>query len=118
EFANRSLADRVTDARAAAFFGEERLIIVAAVDGVVVQQPGDATETDQTEGTVRHCAGRQQREVRPTTTVDRQLVNRSLVDVAGEVLLRGIDYRRFSTDVYRTGYGTNRKCDFKTCLAS
>ena len=41
EFLNGGEAQRVAQARAAALFGEERLRVVAAVHGVVVQQSGN-----------------------------------------------------------------------------
>src|SRR6185369_5984330 len=99
KLANRSLADRVADARAAAFFGEERLVVVAAVDRVVVKQTGDAAEANQAKRAVGNSARRQQRKVRPAAAVDWQLVDRRLVDVGREVLLRGVEDRRLSTDV-------------------
>ena len=39
-------AGRVGDTRAALFFGEVRLIIVGAVDGIVIQQTGDTAKAD------------------------------------------------------------------------
>src|SRR5882762_8668817 len=84
EFFNRRLADYVRNAGAAALFSEERLIVVASVNGIVVEQARDATETDQAERAVRNGAGGQDRELGPAAAVDRQFVNRGLIDVAGK----------------------------------
>src|SRR5205085_4768139 len=104
KLADGCLADRVADARTTTLFGEEGLVVIAAVNCVVVQQAGDAAEADQAEGAIGHCAGSEQCEIGPTAAVDGQLVNRSLVDVARKVLLRGVDYRRLSINVHRTGH--------------
>src|SRR5690242_21169134 len=77
------------------------------LDRVVVQQAGDATEADQAKRAVGYGTGRKQREVGPAAAVDGQLVDRSLVDVAGKVLLRRVDDRRFRADVNRSGHRSN-----------
>ncbi len=100
KLADGRLADRVADARAAALLGEERLVVVAAVDGVVIQQTRDAAERDEAEGAVGHRAGREDGVVRPAAAVDRQVVDRSLVDVGREVLLLGVDDRSLARHLH------------------
>src|SRR5688572_7404504 len=89
KLADRRLTDRIAQTGAAAFFAEERLVVVAAVNGVVVEQAGNAAETDQPEATVGNRAGRQNREVGPAAAVDRQFVDLGLIDVGGELLRFG-----------------------------
>src|ERR1700686_5100708 len=85
EFLDGGFAGGIADARAAALFAEECLIVVGTVDRVVVQQAGDAAEAHQTETAVRYGAGRAQRERGPAAAVDGEIVNRGVVDVGAEV---------------------------------
>src|SRR5262245_12384919 len=81
KLADRRLADRIADASAAALFGKERLVVVAAVYRIVIQQSGNSAEADQSEGAVGRRAGRQKREIGPASSVDGKLVDGCLVDV-------------------------------------
>src|SRR5260370_27772705 len=63
KLANRGLANNIRNARAAALFSEERLIVVAAIHGVVVQEARDATKTDQAKSAIRNCAWRKDPEL-------------------------------------------------------
>ncbi len=99
ELAYGVLADHVADARAAALFREEGLVVVAAVNRVVIQQAGDAAKTYQPERAVGNRAGRQDGEVRPAASIGRQVVDRDLVEVGGEVLLLRVDDGRFGGDL-------------------
>src|SRR5262249_41114527 len=79
---NRRLTDRIVNARAATLFGEERLVIVASIYRVVVQQSRNSSKADQTKGAVGCRAGRQEGEIGPSTPVDGQLVDGYLIDVS------------------------------------
>src|SRR3954470_2871839 len=70
EFANRSLADHVRNTGATALFGEECLIVVATIHGVVIEQARNSAEANQTKRAVGNCAWGKNREVRPAATVD------------------------------------------------
>ena len=100
ELADGVGADRIRKARTATLLGEEGLRVVAAVDGVVVQETGDAAEADEAEGPVRRGSRRHQRERRPATRIRRQVGDRRLVDVGGEVRLLGVDDGRFRRDLH------------------
>src|SRR6266404_6185466 len=91
EFLDGGFAGGVADAGAAALFAEERLVVVGAVDRVVVEQAGNAAETYQTKAAIRHRAGRAQRESRPASAVDGEIVDRGVVDVGAEVRAIGGD---------------------------
>ncbi len=93
-------ADRIRETRAATFLREEGLRVVPTVDGVVVQEAGDPAEADEAEGAVRCGARRHQRKRRPATRVRRQVGDRRLVDVGGEVRLLGVDDGRFRRDLH------------------
>src|SRR5947207_8911811 len=81
ELANRSLAGYVAKTGAAFFFGEEGLIVIATIDGVVVQQSRNSAEADQAEVTIRDGTWSQQPKIRPARTSDGQVVNFGLIDV-------------------------------------
>src|SRR5690242_141161 len=103
KFLDGSFAGGVADARAAALFAEESLIVVGAIDGVVVEQAGDAAKAHEAETAIRHRARCAQRERGPAPAVYRQVVNRGVIDVGGEVrAIRG-DNRKF-------GRGDDRLC--------
>src|SRR5436190_1507029 len=70
KLANRRLANKVRDAGAAALFSEERLIVVATVYGIVVEQARNSAEADQTKRAVVNCAGRKYCEVRPAAAIN------------------------------------------------
>src|SRR6185369_232025 len=97
---------------------EERLVVIATINSAVIQQTRDAAKADQTKIAVGNSGGSKNGEVGPAPPIDREFVDRSLVDIRREVLLGGIDYRRLSTDVYRSGHGTDGERDFKIRLAS
>src|SRR6185369_15836164 len=78
----------------------------------------DAAKTDQTEIAVRSRGGSKNREVGPAASIDWEFVNGRLIDVGREVLLRGVDYRRFSADIHRASYLTNIERDFESGLTS
>src|SRR6266478_40599 len=65
EFLDGGFAGGIADAGAAAFFAEERLIVVGTVHRVVVEQAGNSAEAYETKAAIRHRAGRAQRESRP-----------------------------------------------------
>src|SRR5215510_5540894 len=71
---NRALTDYIVDPSTSAFFGEEGLVVVAAIHGVVVQQSGDAAETNQTKVRVGNGARREQRKIRPALAINRQFI--------------------------------------------
>ena len=88
---NRGETDPIGDACASALVRQERLIVVAAVDGGLVQQAADAAKTDRSERTIRGGRGRQDCEVGPAAAVVGKIVERSLIEADGEVLPRGVD---------------------------
>ena len=102
-FANRPESNPVADARAAALFREEGLVVVTAVYAVVVQQAADAEEADPPGKTINSRGGRENGEVGPATAVVGKIVERCLSQIDGEVRRRGVDpgrpYCRCSTGV-------------------
>src|SRR5690349_4951804 len=90
ELLNRSFAARITDSRPAALLTEERLIVVRAIHGVIVQQSGDSAKADQPKSAIWHCPRCPEREERPPSPVDGQILNGGLVDVRRKV--RPISY--------------------------
>src|SRR2546422_2968805 len=82
KLADRRLAHYVADAGTSSLLRKERLVIVAAVNRTIIQQPGNATETDQTKGTIRNCAGGKNRKVGPASAISRKIVQRDLIDIS------------------------------------
>src|SRR5438309_1040025 len=115
---NCSLANNVVDAGASALLREERLIVVAAIDCIVVEQSGVPTEADQTKVLVRNRSGSEQSKIRPTRAIDWQLVNRSLVHITREILLRGVDDRRLGSHLNGPGDTLERQPDFQRSRTS
>src|SRR5437764_15278800 len=94
KFLNGSLGAGIADARAAALFGKEGLIIVAAVHRVVVEQCAHAAEADESKTVdVIHCAGSEKNEIRPAAAVDGEVANGRLIDSGSEFGGDGIDLR-------------------------
>ena len=71
---NRGETDPIGDACASALVRQERLVVVAAVDGGLVQQAADAAKTDRSERTIWGGRGRQECELDQR----RPLLGRSL----------------------------------------
>ena len=85
ELLHRRLRCRITDASAAPFFREKRLVIVHPIDGVVVQQHADAAKAQQTVAIlVRSHASRQQGEVRPAPAVAGQVFESGVAEVGSD----------------------------------
>ena len=85
ELLHRRLGGGVADAGAAALLGEERLVVVHAVEGVVVEQHADAAKTQQAIAVLvgGHALGLQ-REVRPSAAVAGQVLKRRVAQVGGD----------------------------------
>ncbi len=118
KLANRGLANNIRNARAAALFSEEGLIVVAAIHGVVVQEARDAAKTDQAKSAIRNRTGRENSEVRPATPIDWGFIDRRLINVAGKILLSSIDYRCLGSYLNSSGYALKRQPNFQRRLAS
>ena len=84
-----SSAQRIRQTGAPALLSEERLRVVAAVHRVVVQQSRDPPEADEPEIAVWRRPRRHQRERRPAPRVRREVRDRRLIDVGGEIGLLG-----------------------------
>ena len=86
ELLHGDLRRRVTGAGASALFREERLVVVGAVHGDIVQQGAHSAEADQTEavGVADHTR-RQQNEAGPASAVDGKVFNRGFVQCGSEV---------------------------------
>src|SRR5260221_13047581 len=118
-------AGGIADARAAALFAEESLIVVGTIHRVVVEQARDPAKANQTKSAIGHGAGGAEREGGPATAIDGQIFDRSVGDIGGEVGAVGGDDRKlcgsynpvveklhphngvdriYAADVLRTGY--------------
>jgi len=94
EFLDGSLGAGIACASPSAFFGEERLVVVRAIDRIVVEQRALTANTEQAETVaVVHDCGRQQREIRPTPPIDGEVADLDLVDDRGKIRRRGVDER-------------------------
>ena len=89
EFLDGVEAIGVGDRGTAARFGEERLIVVGAIDHVVVVEAGDAAVGD--EAAVRGHAGGEQHEVVPAAADDGQVLHKCLTDALRLFCFGGID---------------------------
>src|SRR6266446_5513445 len=76
KLADRSLAHYVADAGTSSLLRKERLVIVAAVNRTIIQQTGNAAETDQAKRTVGNRAGRKNRKVGPASAIGRKVIER------------------------------------------
>src|SRR2546422_2568511 len=79
KLADRRLAHYVADAGTSSLLRKERLVIVAAVNRTIIQQPGNATETDQAKRTVGNCARRKNGKVGPASAISRKIIERDLI---------------------------------------
>ena len=85
KLAHGGLTGEVGGAGAAALLGEEGLVVVCAIEGVVVEKNADAAKAELAIALlVRRDRGGEQREVGPPAAVRRQLIDGGLVDVGGE----------------------------------
>src|SRR5262249_54018713 len=99
---DRFLGSRIANARTAAFFGEERLVIICSVKGVVIQQSAYAAEAEKAEGVrITYNTGRQEREVRPAAAVDGQIGDCCLVERGSEVRRDIVNLGCFRGNVHR-----------------
>ena len=99
EFLDSGLGGGITNASSAAFFGKEGLIVVAAINGVVVQKSAHATETDQSEAAgIVDRARSEQREAGPAAAVNGQVFDGYLVDSGGKFLGVSVDLRGLRAD--------------------
>src|SRR5712692_3798409 len=85
EFLNRSFTGGIAYARPAAFLTEECLVVVRAIHCVVVEQPGNPAEADEAEAAIRHRTRCSEGEKGPAAAVDRQILDRRLIDVGADV---------------------------------
>ncbi len=115
---NRCLTDWIRAASASSLFREKALVIVAAINGAVIQQAGDTAKTNQTEVAIGCGCRCKNREVGPAASIDREFVDRCLIQVAGKILLRGVDDRSFSSYVDGACYRSNRQRHLKVSFAS
>ena len=74
---NRGKTDPIGDACASPLVRQERLVVVAAVDGGLVQRASDAAKTNRSERTIRRGRGRQDAKLDQR----RPLLGRSLNEV-------------------------------------
>ena len=85
KLAHRRLTGEVGGAGTAALLGEEGLVVVCAIEGVVVEKNADAAKAELAIALlVRRDRGGEQREVGPPAAVRGQLIDGGLVDVGGE----------------------------------
>src|SRR5262249_2206168 len=100
----------VTDAGAAAFFGEKGLIVVAAVHGAVVEERANSAEADETK-TVAVIDGTrsEKREAGPAAVVDGQIGDGFFVDYVGEILRGRVDDGNFCGDFDGGAGGSDAK---------
>src|SRR5262249_41438934 len=84
-------ADAARDAGAPARLGEERLVIVVALNGEVVVDAGHAVVAQQAEARIARDPGREQRELIVAASVDRQVVDLLAIDEHGFAGFGGVD---------------------------
>src|SRR5205807_8031933 len=83
---HRRLGARVARSRAAPLFREECLVIIRAIDRIVVQQSADSSEAEQTETAgIIHDSRREQRKIRPSSSIDGVVRNLGLVNILSHV---------------------------------
>ena len=118
KLADYVLAELVGDAGAPDLLGEEGIVVIAAVHGVIVVVPGNAIEADHPEVAIGGGARRQQSKIREIAPIEWKRLNASLVHDRPQRGRRGVNQGRLGSNGDRGVYLTHRKLGMENGASS